>query len=90
MSGDPEYDAWLAEQAGFEDADERLEDLPHSQRGIPVEHDLPPLFLTELERRKVAASLEMTMVMQRTLGDAHGALQSVLLRSRVLNGLEDE
>lgn len=90
VSGDPEYDAWLAEQAAFEDADERLEDLPHSRRGTPVEHELPPLFLTGQERRKIAASLELTMVMQRVLGDAHGALESVLLCSRVLDGLEDE
>jgi hypothetical protein len=90
MSGDAEYDAWLAEQARYEDADERLEDLPHSQRGIPIDHDRPPLFLTAQERRKVAAGLELTMVMQRTLGDAAGALESVLLRAKVLNGMGDD
>jgi hypothetical protein len=86
MTEDPHYQRWLAEENYWDSVDE-LADV----HGVePTEARVAGVQLTDGERRRIAASLDLTMTMQRVLGDAAGALETVLLRAKVLNGLGDE
>jgi hypothetical protein len=84
MSGDPEYDRWLAEQAEQEAAEEAFDELGDQLPGnIPKGRRVYPLLVTEAERNRIRASLNITAAIQAALGDNASALESTMLSAKV-------